>query len=61
MGNPKMANHVKFVRPVYLRRIRRLAKERRVKKKDVVHSDLLNFDQSLYDFFLNIKKRHSKE
>lgn len=55
MGNPKMANHVKFVRPVYLRRIRKLAKEQKLKPRQIAERDLENFDNELYSFFLNVK------
>ena len=57
MGNPKMANHVKFVRPVYLRRVRKISKGKKIKIKDIVQYDYENFDEELFKFLLDIKKK----
>lgn len=57
MGNCKKANHVKFVRPIYLKRIKIISKTKKISLKEAVALDLKNFNDTIFEFFKSIKEK----
>ena len=61
MGNEQLANHVKYVKPVYLKRVHRLAREKATDSKIIIQEDIDNFSEELSHFFKHVKKKYNQK